>query len=414
MKLKSSLLVYLLLLVVPLGFFGLVMLTSSVSGAAGQNVTLAPDPLVGLSSVATGTTTATVTTTPTGTATSTVTPTITSTPTETETPTITPTPTDTLTPTPTPIPEICVIVYADNNGNRQRDPGEGLVAGAQITITTASHVFVDHHVTSGLGDRWCKGDLPLGDYRVDEEDPPGYESTTPNNVAVFFPPGRTEEVKFGDRLIPTVTPTPTATSTATATATATPTPTATATSTATETSSPTETATSIPSPTGTLPPTLTPTATSTPTPGSCPDVYEPDDQWWQAKPIAVNGDPQRHDIHTPGDVDWVKFGALGQVWYTIFTDHLSLLMDTYLCLYDTDGQTELDCSDEDPFGPPGASRIRWLSSASGTYFIMIRHFDPTVGGCDRTYQVAVSGLLPSPSPTPGTELVFLPFVTKAY
>jgi len=413
------------------------MLASAAPSAAKPPAAFAPNRVVGLSYAATETTTVTLTTTPTDTATGTATPTMTGTPTETETPTETPTstetstptatpsPTDTLTPTPTPIPEICTLVYADNNGSSERDPGEGLVAGARITITTISRIVIDTHLTDGKGEPWCRGGLSLDTYIVREEDPPGYESTTANVWVVFFPPGRREEIAFGDRLIPTATSTPTMTDTTTATATTIPTGTATPTypatatatdtATPTETGSPTDTATSTPSPspspTGTLLPTATATPTATSTPLSCIDAYEPDDQWWQAKPIAVNGDPQGHNIHQPGDVDWVKFGALGQVRYTIFTDQLSPRMDTYLCLYDTDGQTGLLCNDEDPFNP-GASRIRWFSPAPGTYFVMIRHFDPTSGGCDRTYQVVVTGLVPRPSPTPGTYFLSLPLVIK--
>jgi len=184
--------------------------------------------------------------------------------------------------------------------------------------------------------------------------------------------GGTYTENYFDLLCPTVTPTPTKT----------PTPT----NTPTPTQTPTETAT----------PTVTPTSTPTPTP--CPDEYEPDDTWQQASPIEVNGTPQSHNFHIPGDQDYVKFGAEAGKVYTIRTLNLSQGNDTILILYDTNGTTQLEYNDDDPDNAP-ASKIVWTCSAAGTYFVKAAHFSAQIGGCNITYDLEVSGA-PPPTPTP--------------
>ncbi|MFQ6058430.1 MAG: cohesin domain-containing protein [Anaerolineae bacterium] len=259
---------------------------------------------------------ATATSTPTSGATATPTQPITATATSTST--ATSTPTATIMPTPTAIPgAICVLVYEDLNGNQIREGDEGLLPGALITVThIISGVLTSPYLTDGVSEPHCFTDLPAGDYWVEEEEPPGYVSTTANPVGVMNFKVITDRVAiaFGNWIppppppnppptapppppptpthTPTATASPTATATPTPTSTATPTPTSTATWTATPTAtptftlSPTATQTSSPTPTATLTPTGPPTATHTPSPTTTPS------------PTATLPGP-RHEIYLP-------------------------------------------------------------------------------------------------------------------
>ena len=168
---------------------------------------------------ATSTDTATPTATPTNTATHGVTP----------TPTTTPTSTPTVTVTPTPmVRAICVLVYEDLNGDGVRDPGEGLLADAVITVTDDQEQEVDGspYTTDGLSEPYCFTNLTPATYTVREENPPGYVSTTSDTMHVpVLPDIPVPRIEFGDQPLPTPTPTPTPTSTATPTFTPTLTPT---------------------------------------------------------------------------------------------------------------------------------------------------------------------------------------------
>ena len=164
---------------------------------------------------------------------------------------------------------------------------------------------------------------------------------------------------------------------------------------------PTLTPTVTNTPTSTPTSTATPTPTSTITPTPCPDQYEPDDTWQQAKPIEVNGAPQLHSFHTTDDRDYVEFDAKADYFYTIRTLNLSVGNDTVLTLYGTDGTTVLDENDDDPDDPPSrASRIVWLCTTTGTYFVEAAPFGTQIGGCDVTYELEVaSASVPTPTPT---------------
>jgi hypothetical protein len=153
------------------------------------------------------------------------TPTSTSTPTSTRTPTLTPT----LTPTPT-TGAVCVLAFEDQDGDGVRDPGEGLLAGAVITVTDGvGQVVGEPYTTDGVSEPHCFADLTPGLYNVSAQSPSEYILTTDELQSALVFANINVEVKFGARSasLPTFTPTLTATSTATPTVTLTPTPTAT-------------------------------------------------------------------------------------------------------------------------------------------------------------------------------------------
>jgi len=213
--------------------------------------------------------TATFTPTPTPTPTATHTATLTPTPTSTHTPTSTATPpaTATATPTATTLPTstptatpatgtLCISVFNDLNGDGQQNLEEPWLAGAVITVSTPAGVLVETYTTDAVNQPRCLMGLPPGDYRVQEQNPPGYVLTTGgSDWLVRVLAGQTHEIFFG-AWIPT-TPTPTGTGLPpTNTPTLTPTPTLTITPTGTSwppTSTPTTTSTH----------TLTPTSTPT-------------------------------------------------------------------------------------------------------------------------------------------------------
>ena len=114
-------------------------------------------------------------------------------------------------------------------------------------------------------------------------------------------------------------------------------------------------------------------------PPECADDFERDDVPGNAKPILVNGAVQNHTFHEAGDEDWVKFWAFAGDTYTIETSDLELGNDTYLFLYDADLREE--SRNDDISAEEQASRIVWEPSESGTYYVKVRHKNPSVPGC---------------------------------
>ncbi len=177
-------------------------------------------------------------------------PTPTPTPTYTPTPTWPPTPTPIPSPTPTPTktPALPAViggkVWQDTNRNGLVDSGEPALAGVKILLLRPDGTLLSIAFTQADG-RFVFPGLAASTYVVREEDPPGFTSSTPNEVTVSVQPGETWNLTFGDYpAAPTVTPTPTASPTSTPTFTVTPT----ATSTPTSTATPTATATPTPWP----------------------------------------------------------------------------------------------------------------------------------------------------------------------
>ena len=143
--------------------------------------------------------------------------------TDTATPTSTATPVST--PTPTPFGGLCVLVFADLNGDGVYQPNwlEYPLPGALINVYGAG---VPITRTTDGSEPVCYF-VPPGSYRVTEQNPPGWGiSTTPDDVSPTVVAGSNTDVFFGDQQGPT----PTATATVTPggpTFTPTPTPTAT-------------------------------------------------------------------------------------------------------------------------------------------------------------------------------------------
>ena len=92
------------------------------------------------------------------------------------------------------------MVYADRDGDRVRDADELGIGGVAISLWHGGSVI---STTSTLTDgSYSFVNLSAGSYMVEETDPGGYASTTPNQIDVSLPPSAT--VDFGDRGIGTI------------------------------------------------------------------------------------------------------------------------------------------------------------------------------------------------------------------
>ena len=228
--------------------------TATYTPTSTQTFTRTPTPTATTTSTATPT--ATHTPTPTQTFTRTPTPTATATPTATPTATHTPTRTPTPTHTPTATPstgQVAGWVFLDLNADGWRQAWETVgIPGVWIHARQGANTYSARSV--GATGWYQIIDLPPGAYTVNEDQPAGYTSASPDAVQVAVSANAQRIVNFGEtRSTATATATPTATATLTRTATPTATPTLTALPTATATTTPTVTHT----------PTITPTATPT-------------------------------------------------------------------------------------------------------------------------------------------------------
>ena len=220
--------------------------------------------------------------------------------------------------------------------------------------------------------------------------------------------------------VPTATPTTTPTATATLvtpTATSTPAaPTATFTPevpTATDTPMPpTPTDTPVP-PTDTPQPTPTPippTATNTPPTGpteepGCRDKYEPDDIVGQQKLIAL-GETQTHSFCPDEDFDLVEFPVKKERWYHVYTHDLAMGVDTMISVGLTPKIARYcnpsNCANDDIAPGNMASDILFQADVDGTALVSIDN--RYQHGPDKTYQITVMEIVPTPTTTPSITL----------
>jgi hypothetical protein len=116
-------------------------------------------------------------------------------------------------PTSTPVPAsptpifgtgvICVLLFADINGNARLDAGEPPLAGGQVSIITLTGALAAEYTTEvllnedGEPDSYCFPDLENGDYNVSVGVPPESNPTTSMNFPVHLEPGDTKFVEFG-------------------------------------------------------------------------------------------------------------------------------------------------------------------------------------------------------------------------
>jgi len=148
--------------------------------------------------------------------------------------------------------------------------------------------------------------------------------------------------------------------------------------------------TPIPTPTGTaLPPPPTETPVPTPDPR---DEYEPDDI--SPNPIAI-GETQLHNFVPEGDVDTVSFLAKAGRWYRVSTSGLAEGVDTHLAVilndtvYRNDDRAPAELSSEVVFQGLNQDVQALVKITNRGQF-----------GEERTYNVSVQEILPTPTPSP--------------
>jgi hypothetical protein len=122
----------------------------------------------------------------------------------------------------------------------------------------------------------------------------------------------------------------------------------------------------------------------------CYDNFEPDDEPWQAHPIATDGTGQEHDFHQPGDADWVSFYVPNPgTSYVIETFDLHPDADTVVYLYDSDQKWLLDWNDDAGQGML-ASYLLLNPYHAGWFYLRVVQYDPQVGECGIHYSISVT------------------------
>ncbi|RMG95761.1 MAG: LysM peptidoglycan-binding domain-containing protein [Chloroflexi bacterium] len=122
------------------------------------------------------------------------------------TPTLPP-PTPSATPLPSPSTKLCLLAFADENGNGTRDANEPLEPAVTITIYNETAV-VANYITDGISEPYCLTSLPAGTYRISRSLHPDEVATTPNNLSVSLFTGQTVTLQLGQGKA-TATPQPT-------------------------------------------------------------------------------------------------------------------------------------------------------------------------------------------------------------
>ncbi len=163
-----------------------------------------------------------------------------------------------------------------------------------------------------------------GNHDLMESDPAGYTSTTPNEVQVLVSLGHSYRVDYGDFPLCTCPP----------------------------------------------------------------DNFENDDSQAEAKPISMGLSGLQERTFCDDATDWISFTVEAGGVYTITTDAYGQRADTFLALYDTNGETLLAANDDYRGTPDYSSQIIWQAPASGVYYIHVTNRAGLIC-CQTNYRVWV-------------------------
>jgi len=133
-----------------------------------------------------------------------------------------------------------------------------------------------------------------------------------------------------------------------------------------------------------------------------PDAFEGDDTCEFSYPLGEES--QQHNFDRQNDDDWVYWVAQQGHSYKIQTSGLGPDADTYLYLYAPDGITLLESNDD--YGGSLESQLEWTAPADGVYFIRIKQWNPSLGGCGTSYTIGMS----VDQPVIENTFIYLPFV----
>jgi len=118
---------------------------------------------------------------------------------------------DPLQPTPelvTGSGEICVLLFADVNGNALAEPEEGPIAGGAISISSKSGDFLRDGVTDNSGEPTCFEEVPEGEYNISVAPPEGFNATMVMNYPLTLIAGDTSYIDFGAQISSAAEPVP--------------------------------------------------------------------------------------------------------------------------------------------------------------------------------------------------------------
>ena len=100
-----------------------------------------------------------------------------------------------------PTYEVSGMVFNDVNGNGTKDFGEVGIPNVLIKLWGTSANLIATTLTNSQGQFKFTGVVP-GDYHVQEIDPPGYISTTPNSFFITVSGSNVSNILFGDKVKP--------------------------------------------------------------------------------------------------------------------------------------------------------------------------------------------------------------------
>lgn len=150
--------------------------------------------------------------------------------------------------------------------------------------------------------------------------------------------------------------------------------------------------------------------TSTPDPSDIifADLFEPNDNFNQAKDVTniCQNNDYRLTLWPIGDVDYFRFVAKAGNEYTVETYDLDDGIDTVLSVFGPNLNTIGTNDDIDP--PDKASSVTIMASQDGFYYAQVSNRDPT-DPTDKTYCLRVvesTPATPAPFPTPADECEF--------
>jgi hypothetical protein len=119
-----------------------------------------------------------------------------------------------------------------------------------------------------------------------------------------------------------------------------------------------------------------------------PDQWEPDDTTDTASLLETNT-TQSHDLHRPGDRDYVRFEATRGYTYTVETANLGQDVDTRIFLYDSAGNLLTHNDDGRSLEEPWASRLVWTATKTSTHYIMVQDVGDDSAGPGTSYDLRV-------------------------
>ncbi|MBN1149328.1 MAG: hypothetical protein JXA78_18850, partial [Anaerolineales bacterium] len=135
------------------------------------------------------------------------------------------------------------------------------------------------------------------------------------------------------------------------------------------------------------------------------DAYEEDDIAAEAKEIQVGTAYSQTRNFCDDPTDWITFTVQANNVYTITTSSWGQRADTFLALFDTDGQTMLMANDDYEGATDFSARIIWRAALDGVYYIRVSN-QAGLTRCNTDYDIWVDGVV---SPF---RYIYLPLVMK--